>query len=1708
LVDTGAVTSCISEQFARFLHLRPQPTTDNVKLISANKSPIRSLGTVDAELSIQGLVVPFTFHVLRSLSHKLLLGQDFLRFSNAVIDCGERVITLFDGLVCAALTRFSDRDSVLRLAQDLIIPPATEVLVKLMVPQRHRRKVGLMETFSPLKNKFLVVANAIVKPKDNYTVGRILNIGLTTRRLRARTPIAYLYPIDLNDPFNKAMLSMDTEQHEAQETSPRRTHMPEHADRITILKALGLKLDNPNLSEEQFSQLTALLYEYQEIFCADYENLPISKLPPYQIKLTNDTPIRQKQYPLSPQHEKVMEKYVDKLLKAKIVEPSVSPWNSPAILIRKAHFDPAKADQVDQYRLCVDMRRLNQVIRHEFQSLISLEQTCHMVASQQSQTQGQPNEMTFTSFDLTASFYQQPLEESCRPFTAFSTRTQHVQFCKSPMGLSNSPAAFCASLFQLMRKELMTNLSIYVDDALLISNDFISHLRLLRDIFEKFRKNDLRINPQKSAFARDSVVFLGFLFTRDGVKVDPKRFDKIRNLKPATNQKEVRHLIGFFLYFRKHLPGFSKIITPLRELLLKDAKFHWGEAQNNALEKLKHLLLQNATLIFPDLNAPFLIMVDASKHAAAHCLLQKKDGVLKPVAFGGRTFKKYEQNLSACDSELIALVHAIQTYHHFLSNGRPFTILTDHCSLTYLRNLKFSTSPKLVRYALILQNFQFDVVYIRGKNNVIADFLSRYPMHDDEAADEEHKTHADPLEDIDHYNYLGALDVDAYIADSDITFRDPAKKRRRNYSVYQLVPLSDASQSESVEAHENTGNRRKSKSQKRRRLQPENIPADVESEQTTEVDADTQLLDEATSTEQANLYSQLSPQINLESQKDDPFFEAVITYLQDGALPNDKTMAQRVLYQADDFFIQDDQLWHLARLKSKRLQQIAPRFHQLCIPKSFRMKIMQAIHEVSHYSFLKCYLTARQRFYWHSMATEFAMFTQSCLVCQQIRNSAKPNYPLTSIPPSNLFDTLMIDYHEIRPPKNTNHEGFKYVLILLEQMSQYVTLVPTKDMRAETAAQAIMDHYILRFGAFRYLVSDRSSSWLNQLFEAFLKMPGMQAHHVRTSPFRPQTNSLTELQNRSIVRHLRAFCTDSSTFHQFLPAISAAINGTTNITLGVSPFFVLHGVNYRFPFETALTSNEQPFREWDRPGLQPLAQRLEIVRDIVMQNIKDTRANTDRLKNVNAKPHDFQVGDRVFIPSEFDSSRLSNKKHQAAWIGPYVVVSIRNSLVKLVHFYTGRELKNYINVDKLKRLRDSSRDILYNRHRTDPHSYTSDAPPTEQPTIQIRRTTEKEAPQPLTVIKRATVLDDSDVTVDAHGRITDAMNLYDPSERHPNCIGDVHAADGSKIEVSQSRETGTRHAQKPSPSRSLLLPVHRTQSHLDDSTAHITGLDDDDTEPFHLHKERPPVFFGDVRFQAEPRCNNKQDEDYMSVTPSTVCENESHTRETERQEIIPAVEYKITRPERRQFITANPRESFSVVPVTTAVTVPLNLQPTTNEKPAISPSRDSRAQTRLSETSADTLLDSMNTERRVNTEPNPANTEEETNNLQATDVTDSVTNHMSAQLTDGMSDLTELSRGSHDIKTGETSQQQTSVKQNETPTIRSFKSWDLGSNGSRCDTNIVKVIARKAAKPQALYKAKFKGESAPRWVPVMQIPPEILAEFHVRRFQRKKKRKI
>jgi N-glycosylase/DNA lyase len=143
-----------------------------------------------------------------------------------------------------------------------------------------------------------------------------------------------------------------------------------------------------------------------------------------------------------------------------------------------------------------------------------------------------------------------------------------------------------------------------------------------------------------------------------------------------------------------------------------------------------------------------------------------------------------------------------------------------------------------------------------------------------------------------------------------------------------------------------------------------------------------------------------------------------------------------------------------------------------------------------------------------------------------------------------LKHIFILDFHEVRQPRGQQQtDCYKYVLIMVDQFSQYVTLCPTRDMTAKAAAQLIMEHIILKFGCFRYLISDRGSSWLNELFKQFLQMEQMKVVHFKTSPYHPQTNSRSELINQHLIRVLRAYYKDITQFHLLLPIISAAVNG-------------------------------------------------------------------------------------------------------------------------------------------------------------------------------------------------------------------------------------------------------------------------------------------------------------------------------------------------------------------------------------------------------------------------------------------------------------------------------------------------------------------------------------------------------------------------------------
>ena len=251
-------------------------------------------------------------------------------------------------------------------------------------------------------------------------------------------------------------------------------------------------------------------------------------------------------------------------------------------------------------------------------------------------------------------------------------------------------------------------------------------MRCLTRIFQILKDARLRINPKKSAFARGTARFLGFIWDKDGTRVDPSRLDRVRNMRTPENTKQVRQALGLFSFYRRFLRSYGIISAPLRQLLLKETPFHWGPEHTEAFEKLKSMLLSEVVLTHPDTSRPFAVMTDASSHSTAGVLLQEKDGFLRPVSFASFPLKSYQKSYSATHLELLALVNTIGYFYQYLFNH--FTVYSDHISLIFLSQLKNSKNHRLMRYAILLSVFSFDIKYVGAAKVAPADTLSRYPL--------------------------------------------------------------------------------------------------------------------------------------------------------------------------------------------------------------------------------------------------------------------------------------------------------------------------------------------------------------------------------------------------------------------------------------------------------------------------------------------------------------------------------------------------------------------------------------------------------------------------------------------------------------------------------------------------------------------------------------------------------------------------------------------------------------------------------------------------------------------------------------------------------------------------------------------------------------------------------------------------------------------
>ena len=302
--------------------------------------------------------------------------------------------------------------------------------------------------------------------------------------------------------------------------------------------------------------------------------------------------------------------------------------------------------------------------------------------------------------------------------TAFKMHNGHYEFLVMPFGLTNAPATFQSLMNELFRGQLRRFILVFFYDILVYSKSMTEHLDHLWTVFTILQTNLLYAKSSKCVFCSTHVEYLGHVISAAGVATDPYKIKAILDWPLPGNIKQLQGFLGLTGYYRRFVRGYGIICKPLTQLLKKDA-YRWNEEATSAFNQLKHVMTQPPVLALPDLAKQFIIETDASSRGMGAVLMQ--EGHL--IAFISKSFGVKQQALSTYERELLAILLAVTKWRHYLW-GRHFIIRTDHLSLKYLLEHKVTCPSQHVWLAKLL-GFDYEIEFKKGKDNVVADALSR-----------------------------------------------------------------------------------------------------------------------------------------------------------------------------------------------------------------------------------------------------------------------------------------------------------------------------------------------------------------------------------------------------------------------------------------------------------------------------------------------------------------------------------------------------------------------------------------------------------------------------------------------------------------------------------------------------------------------------------------------------------------------------------------------------------------------------------------------------------------------------------------------------------------------------------------------------------------------------------------------------------------------
>ena len=477
---------------------------------------------------------------------------------------------------------------------------------------------------------------------------------------------------------------------------------------IAIINSKNELASINNISSNESNNKHPLIEKYHDVFPSDLPyGLPPSRNIDHKIEIIpGSEPPSKATYKMSPSELDELKKIIQELLEHGFIQPSMSPYGAPVLFVKKKD---------GSIRMCVDYRALNKITIKNKYPLPRIDELLDRLKGAK----------YFSKIDLRSGYHQVRIDESDIPKTAFRTRYGHFEFLVLPFGLTNAPATFMHMMQSIFRKCLDEFVIIFLDDILIYSKTKEEHEKHVEEVLKLLRENKLYAKESKCEFFKNKMSFLGHIVGENGISMEEQKIKAVKEWPIPKDVSDVRSFLGLAGYYRRFVHKFSEIASPISELLQKDIIFKWTEKHDEAFKKLKYALTTAPVLIIHDDNFPTIVRSDSSGFAVGATLLQDQGNGLQPCAFMSKKMLPAERNYRVHEQEMLGIICALKEWRHYLSGSKyQITIITDHHSLKH-----FDTQPHLTarqaRWAEFLSEFDYNIIYKEGKDNIVADALSR-----------------------------------------------------------------------------------------------------------------------------------------------------------------------------------------------------------------------------------------------------------------------------------------------------------------------------------------------------------------------------------------------------------------------------------------------------------------------------------------------------------------------------------------------------------------------------------------------------------------------------------------------------------------------------------------------------------------------------------------------------------------------------------------------------------------------------------------------------------------------------------------------------------------------------------------------------------------------------------------------------------------------